>query len=225
MTTPLAVVVTLAVLSLAGALPVRMLAGWRPATPFMAPIGGAVLAASPAGSRFSSTGPSSVGSFRLPLGSNAAATASWLARREARRSRAGSTPSRWVWVAGGTGVLAVAGATAWSLRSLVHEDIGGGRRHASGSCTPRGSRAVTAAPSLRFANRALRPLTRTSPARRSVGRARLGDNRRQQRPGRSAGARDSHRMRGRCVGAIVLEVGMVASAWNTGSKHLSHAVQ
>ncbi len=40
MTTTLAALVTIAVLAAAGALPVRMLGGWRPVTPFIAPIGG-----------------------------------------------------------------------------------------------------------------------------------------------------------------------------------------
>ncbi len=60
----------------------------------------------------------------LAIAANAAASASWLARREARRSRTGSRPSPWLWAAGGAGVLAVAGASAWSLRSLVRVDIG-----------------------------------------------------------------------------------------------------
>ena len=124
MTTPLAAVATLAVLTLAGALPVRMIAGWRPATPFMAPIGGAVLAGV-AGELTVLVNGTELGWFvPIAIGVNAAATASWLARREARRSRPPAGPTRWLWIAGGVGVLSVAGATAWSLRSLVGEDIG-----------------------------------------------------------------------------------------------------
>ena len=122
--TPLAVVATMAVLTLAGALPVRMIAGWRPSTPFMAPIGGAVLAGA-AGELTVLVDGTELGWFvPLAIGANAAATASWLARREARRSRPVSQSSRWLWVAGGAGIVGVAGATAWSLRSVVREDIG-----------------------------------------------------------------------------------------------------
>lgn len=124
MTTPLAVVATIAILTLAGALPVRMIAGWRPSTPFIAPIGGAVLAGA-AGELTVLVDGTELGWFvPLAIGANAAAIASWLARREARRSRAVSNSSRWLWFAGGAGVLGVAGATAWSLRSVVREDIG-----------------------------------------------------------------------------------------------------
>jgi hypothetical protein len=123
-TTALAAITTLAVLSVAGALPVRMLAGWRPATPFMAPIGGAVLAGA-AGELTVLVDGTELGWFvPLAIGVNAAATASWLARREARKTRDLSKRSRWLWAAGGTGVLGVAAATAWSLRALVRVDIG-----------------------------------------------------------------------------------------------------
>ena len=33
-------------------------------------------------------------------------------------------PSRWLWATGGVGVIGIAGASAWSLRSLVRVDIG-----------------------------------------------------------------------------------------------------
>ena len=124
MTTPLAVLTTMAVLTVAGALPVRMIAGWRPSTPFIAPIGGAVLAGA-AGELTVLVDGTELGWFvPLAIGANAAATASWLARREARRSRPVTPTSRWLWLAGGAGVLGVAGATAWSLRSLARVGIG-----------------------------------------------------------------------------------------------------
>jgi len=112
------------VLTAAGALPVRMLAGWRPVTPFIAPIAGAILAGT-AGALTVLVDGTEIGWFvPLAIAVNAAASASWLARRESRRSRAGPRPSPWLWAAGGVGVLAVAGASAWSLKSLVRVDIG-----------------------------------------------------------------------------------------------------
>lgn len=124
MTTAWAVVVTMLVLTAAGALPVRMLAGWRPVTPFIAPIAGAVLAGIAGALTVLVDGTELHWFVPLAIAVNAAASASWLARREARRSRAGARQSPWLWAAGGAGVLAVAGATAWSLNSLVSIDIG-----------------------------------------------------------------------------------------------------
>ncbi len=124
MTTTWAVVVTMAVLTAAGALPVRMLAGWRPVTPFLAPIGGAILAGAAGALTVLVNGTEVRWFVPLAIAANAAASASWLARREARRSRTGPRPSVMLWAAGGAGVLAVAGASAWSLRSLVNVDIG-----------------------------------------------------------------------------------------------------
>jgi hypothetical protein len=123
-TTTLAVVVTIAVLSAAGALPVRMLAGWRPVTVFVAPIGGAVLAGT-AGELTVLADGTELGWFvPLAVAANAAATASWLARREARRSRAVPRQSPWVWTVGAAGVLGVAAATAWCIRSVAHQAAG-----------------------------------------------------------------------------------------------------
>jgi hypothetical protein len=101
-----------------------MLAGWRPVTPFIAPIGGAVLAGV-AGALTVLVDGTEVGWFvPLAIAVNAAASASWLARRESRRSRTGARPSLWLWIAGAAGVLVVAGVSAWSMRSLVSVDIG-----------------------------------------------------------------------------------------------------
>jgi hypothetical protein len=123
-TTTLAALVTIAVLAAAGALPVRMLAGWRPVTPFIAPIGGAVLAGA-AGELTVLADGTELGWFvPLAIAANAAATASWLARREARRSRTVFRPSLWLWTVGGAGLLGVAGAAAWSLRSVASQAIG-----------------------------------------------------------------------------------------------------
>jgi len=114
----------MAILSLAGALPVRMLAGWRPATLFAAPIGGAVLAGV-AGELTVLVNGTLLGWFTpLAVAANAAGAASWLARRESRRSRAFARPGVWLWVAGGAGVLGVAGASAWSLRSASDVALG-----------------------------------------------------------------------------------------------------
>jgi hypothetical protein len=120
----LAVVVTIAVLSAAGALPVRMLAGWRPVTPFLAPIGGAVLA-STAGELTVLADGTELGWFvPLAVAVNSAATASWLARREARRSRTVPKRSIWMWTVGTAGVLGVAAATAWCIRSVASQGVG-----------------------------------------------------------------------------------------------------
>jgi hypothetical protein len=123
-TTTLAVIVTIAVLAAAGALPARMIAGWRPATPFIAPIGGAVLAGT-AGELTVLVDGTELGWFiPLAIAANAAATASWLARRESRRSKSVSRPRFWLWIAGGAGVFAVAAAAAWSMRGLASAAIG-----------------------------------------------------------------------------------------------------
>jgi hypothetical protein len=123
------VLVAIAILSLAGALPVRMLAGWRPATVFAAPIGGAILAGV-AGVLTVLVNGTVLGWFvPLAVAANAAGAASWLARREARRSRAFARPGAWLWIAGGAGVLGVAGASAWSLRSASDVAIGSEARN------------------------------------------------------------------------------------------------
>ncbi|MFZ0666240.1 MAG: hypothetical protein WAM97_10820 [Acidimicrobiales bacterium] len=124
MSPTLAIIVTMAVLCAAGALPARMLAGWRPVTPFLAPIGGAVLAGA-AGELTVLVDGTEIGWFvPLAIGANAAATASWLARRESRRSPTAPRPRFVLWIVGGAGVLGVAAATAWSLLSLARVDIG-----------------------------------------------------------------------------------------------------
>jgi hypothetical protein len=219
-TTPLAVLVTMAVLSLAGALPVRMIAGWRPATPFMAPIGGAVLAAV-SGELTVLVDGTELGWFiPIAIGVNAAATASWLARREARRSRAGSTPSRWIWAAGGTGFLGVAGATAWSLRSLVREDIGTDARSiwlAHATWISNGHRAALTAlrdPGLAASHANFPPLAGASVALGWVITGVSNDRVGQLVLAILTGCAVA------CVGAIVLEAAMLASARKSG-RHAS----
>lgn len=118
----------MAVLTVAGALPVRMLAGWRPATPFVAPIGGAVIAGAAGELTVLANGTELSWFVPIAIGANAAAMASWLARREARRLASAPRYRLWLWVAGGGGAIAVASATAWSLRTLIAENIAAAAR-------------------------------------------------------------------------------------------------
>jgi hypothetical protein len=101
-----------------------MLGGWRPVTPFIAPIGGAVLAGTAGELTVLADGTELSWFIPLAIAANAAAMASWLARREARRSKSVPQKSQLLWTIGGVGVLGVAGAAAWSLRSVASQAIG-----------------------------------------------------------------------------------------------------
>jgi hypothetical protein len=90
----------------------------------MAPIGGAILAGIAGELTVLGEGTQLGWFVPLAIAANAAATASWLARREARRSRTVLRQSLWLWTLGGVAVLGVAAAASWSLRSVSSQGIG-----------------------------------------------------------------------------------------------------
>ena len=142
----------------------------------------------------------------LAMAANAAATASWLARREARRSRTGPRPSLWLWTAGGVGVLGVAALLRGRCESLVSVDIGAEARSiwlAHATWIPRATtlRLRLSRNSGLAASHASYP-----PLGGAVGGSRLGDN------GRLDNARVGQLVLAILTGCAVAAVGMPRSS-------------